>query len=103
VVFVYPQGAWAGSAGTFITLAANIAVMAPGTTIGAAHPVDASGQNISGDEREKITNFSVGIIKNIAQTRGRNAEWAAKAVESSVAATAKEALDEKVIDFVPMT
>ncbi len=100
VVFVYPNGAWAGSAGTFITLAGNIAAMAPGTTIGAAHPVDASGQNISSDERDKITNFSVGIIKNIAAQRGRNAEWAAKAVQSSVAATASEALDNKVIDLM---
>jgi membrane-bound serine protease (ClpP class) len=100
VVFVYPQGAWAGSAGTFITLAGNIAAMAPGTTIGAAHPVDSSGQNISSDERDKVTNFSVGIIKNIAQTRGRNATWAANAVQSSVAATAQEALDQHVIDFM---
>lgn len=100
VVFVYPQGAWAGSAGTFVTLAGNIAAMAPGTTIGAAHPVDASGQNISSDERDKITNFSVGIIKNIAQARGRNADWAAKAVQSSVAATAQEALDQKVVDLM---
>lgn len=100
VVFVYPNGAWAGSAGTFITLAANIAAMAPGTTIGAAHPVDASGQNIASDERDKITNFSVGIIKNIAQQRGRNAEWAANAVQSSVAATAQEALDQHVVDLM---
>ncbi len=100
VVFVYPNGAWAGSAGTFITLAGNIAAMAPGTTIGAAHPVDASGQNISSDERDKITNFSVGIIKNIAAQRGRNTDWAAKAVQSSVAATANEALDNKVIDLM---
>lgn len=100
VVFVYPQGAWAGSAGTFVTLAANIAAMAPGTTIGAAHPVDSSGQNISSDERDKITNFSVGIIKNIAQQRGRNADWAANAVQNSVAATAQEALDLKVIDLM---
>jgi membrane-bound serine protease (ClpP class) len=100
VVFVYPQGAWAGSAGTFITLAGNIAAMAPNTTIGAAHPVDASGQNISSDERDKITNFSVSIIQNIARERGRNAEWAANAVKSSVAATAQEALDQKVIDLI---
>jgi membrane-bound serine protease (ClpP class) len=100
VVYVYPQGAWAGSAGTFVTLAANIAAMAPGTTIGAAHPVDSSGQNISSDERDKVTNFSVGIIKNIAQQRGRNADWAASAVQNSVAATAQEALDLKVIDLM---
>jgi membrane-bound serine protease (ClpP class) len=100
VVYVYPQGAWAGSAGTFITLAANIAAMAPGTTIGAAHPVDSSGQNIASDENTKVTNFSVGIIKNIAQQRGRNADWAANAVQNSVAATAQEALDLKVIDLI---
>ncbi len=100
VVFVYPQGAWAASAGTFITLAANIAAMAPGTTIGAAHPVDASGQNIPSDENTKVTNFSVGIIKNIAQTRGRNVTWAANAVQNSVAATAQEALDQHVIDLM---
>ena len=100
VVFVYPKGAWAASAGTFVTLAANIAAMAPGTTIGAAHPVDASGQNIPTDENTKVTNFSVGIIKNIAQERGRNATWAANAVQNSVAATAPEALDQHVIDLV---
>ncbi len=100
VVFVYPQGAWAGSAGTFVTLAGNIAAMAPGTTIGAAHPVDASGQNISSDERDKITNFSVAIIQNIARQRGRNADWAASAVRSSVAATAQDALDQHVIDLM---
>ena len=100
VVFVYPKGAWAASAGTFVTLAANIAAMAPGTTIGAAHPVDASGQNIPTDENTKVTNFSVGIIKNIAQERGRNATWAANAVQNSIAATAQEALDQHVIDLM---
>lgn len=100
IVFVYPQGAWAGSAGTFITLAGNIAAMAPNTTIGAAHPVSASGEDISSDERDKITNFSVSIIQNIARARGRNAEWAANAVKSSVAATAQEAYDLKVIDLI---
>ncbi len=100
IVYVYPQGAWAGSAGTFITLAANIAAMAPGTTIGAAHPVGSGGTDIQGDERDKITNFSVSIIQNIARQRGRNAEWAANAVKSSVAATAQEAFDQKVVDLM---
>jgi len=76
VVFVSPQGAWAGSAGTFITMAANIAAMSPGTAIGAAHPVDSSGQDIQGDERDKITNFSVALIQSIAKQRGRNTDWA---------------------------
>ncbi len=100
IVFVYPAGAWAGSAGTFITLAANIAAMAPDTTIGAAHPVDATGQNIPSDEQTKITNFSISIIQNIAQERGRNAEWATEAVSSSVSATAQQALDLHVIDLM---
>ncbi len=100
VVFVHPAGAWAGSAGTFITFAANLAAMAPGTTIGAAHPVSGGGQNIESDEREKITNFSVSIIQSIAKQRGRNADWAADAVRNSKAATAQEALDLKVIDLM---
>jgi membrane-bound serine protease (ClpP class) len=100
VVFVYPDGAWAASAGTFVTLAANIAAMAPGTTIGAAHPVSQFGQNIQGDEATKITNFSISMIESIAQERGRNAEWAARAVRDSVAATAQEALDQGVIDLL---
>jgi membrane-bound serine protease (ClpP class) len=100
VVYVYPQGAWAGSAGTFITMAANIAAMAPSTTIGAAHPVGEGGENIPTDEREKITNASVSMIQNIARARGRNADWAADAVRNSKAATAQEALDLKVIDLI---
>jgi membrane-bound serine protease (ClpP class) len=100
VVFVYPSGAWAASAGTFITLAANIAAMAPGTTIGAAHPVTSSGQDIQGAENTKVTNFSTSMIQSIAQQRGRNAEWAAKAVQDSVAATAQEALDQNDIDLL---
>jgi membrane-bound serine protease (ClpP class) len=100
VVFVYPSGAWAASAGTFITLAANIAAMAPGTTIGAAHPVTQSGQDIPGAEGTKVTNFSTSMIQSIAQQRGRNADWAAKAVQESVAATAQEALDQNVIDLI---
>jgi len=100
IVFVYPQGAWAGSAGTFITMASHIAAMAPTTTIGAAHPVAAGGEKLEGDERDKITNFSVAIIQNLAKQRGRNAEWAGKAVRESVSATAQEALELKVIDLI---
>jgi len=100
MVYVAPSGAWAGSAGTFITLAGNIAAMAPGTTIGAAHPVNESGQNIEGDMREKVTNISVSLIETIARERGRNEVWAASAVKQSVSATAQQALDAKVIDFI---
>jgi len=100
IVFVYPQGAWAGSAGTFITMASHIAAMAPTTTIGAAHPVAAGSDKLEGDERDKITNFSVAMIQNFARERGRNAEWAGKAVRESVSATAQEALELKVIDLI---
>jgi membrane-bound serine protease (ClpP class) len=100
VVFVYPQGAWAGSAGTFITMAANVAAMAPGTVIGAAHPVDSGGKDVEGDMRDKVTNISVATIQGIAKQRGRNEEWAGKAVRDSIAATAKEALDARAIDLI---
>lgn len=100
IVFVYPQGAWAGSAGTFITVAAHIAAMAPTTTIGAAHPVAGGGESLEKDARDKIVNFSVTIIQNLAKERGRNAEWAAKAVRESASATAQEALELNVIDLI---
>ena len=100
VVFVYPDGAWAASAGTFIVMAGNVAAMAPGTSIGAAHPVGAGGENVPSDEQTKITNFSVSIIQNIAEQRGRNADWAARAVRDSISATADEALQQKAIDLI---
>jgi membrane-bound serine protease (ClpP class) len=100
VVFVAPAGAWAASAGTFITMAANVAAMAPGTTIGAAHPVSETGQTMQPDELTKVTNFSISMIQSIAQQRGRNADWATQAVRDSIAATAQEALDQHVIDLI---
>ncbi len=100
VVYVAPSGASAGSAGVFITMAGHIAAMAPGTTIGAAHPVAGGGQNIEGDMREKIENFTASFSEAIAQRRGRNVEWAEKAVRESLAITEVEALQKKVIDFV---
>lgn len=100
IVFVYPQGAWAGSAGTFITVAAHIAAMAPTTTIGAAHPVAGGGESLEGDARDKVVNFSVAIIQNLAKQRGRNVEWVAKAVRESASATAQEALELNVIDLI---
>jgi membrane-bound serine protease (ClpP class) len=100
IVYVGPSGASAGSAGVFITMAGHIAAMAPGTTIGAAHPVGGGGQNIEGDMREKIENFTASFSESIAQRRGRNVEWAEKAVRESVAITEVEALQKKVIDVV---
>jgi membrane-bound serine protease (ClpP class) len=99
-VYVAPSGAGAGSAGVFITMAGHIAAMAPGTTIGAAHPVNGGGQNIEGDMREKIENFTASFSETIAQRRGRNVEWAEKAVRQSVSITEVEALQKKVIDVV---
>ncbi|MGE0825437.1 MAG: nodulation protein NfeD [Candidatus Binatia bacterium] len=100
IVYVGPSGASAGSAGVFITMAGHIAAMAPGTTIGAAHPVAGGGQNIEGDMREKIENFTASFSESIAQRRGRNVEWAEKAVRESVAITETEALDKHVIDLI---
>ena len=100
VVYVYPQGARAASAGVFITMAAHIAAMAPGTNIGAAHPVGAQGGDIEGDIGEKVLNDTVAKIKSIAEVRGRNAEWAEKAVRESVSLTEREAVDQNVVDLV---
>ena len=100
VVYVSPRGGGAISAGVFITMAGHVAAMAPGTTIGAAHPVSGDGQDIQGDMREKIENFAVIHLKAIATERGRNIEWAEKAVRESVAIDAREALDLKVVDMI---
>jgi membrane-bound serine protease (ClpP class) len=100
VVYVSPSGAMAASAGTFITLAADVAVMAPGTTIGAAHPVNGDGQDIAKDMRKKVENMTVAMMKSIAKRRGRNVEWAEKSIMESSSLTAEEALEKKVIDFI---
>jgi len=101
-VFVGPAGARAASAGVLITLAADIAAMAPGTNIGAAHPVDLISGGTSTDETmtEKITNDAVAFAKSVAQERGRNIEWAEAAVRESSSLTATEALDQGVIDLL---
>ena len=100
IVYVAPSGAGAGSAGVFITMAAHIAAMAPGTNIGAAHPVAGGGQEVKGVMGEKIENFTASFSESIAQKRGRNTEWAIQAERKSVAITEKEALKIKVIDIV---
>lgn len=99
VVYVSPTGAWAASAGTFITLCAHIAAMAPGTTIGAAHPVAAGGEEIPEDQMKKITEFSAKWMKTIAQERGRNIEEAQLAVTESKSFTDVEALEAGLIDL----
>jgi membrane-bound serine protease (ClpP class) len=100
IVYVAPSGAGAGSAGVFITLAAHVAAMAPGTNIGAAHPVGGGGEDIKGTLGEKIESFTASFSEAIAKKRGRNVEWAAKAVRESVSITAEEAARTNVIDFV---
>jgi membrane-bound serine protease (ClpP class) len=100
-VFVSPPGSRAGSAGVWITLSAHIAAMAPGTNIGSAHPVTiGGGQDSSEVMMEKIVNDAVASIKTVAEKRGRNAEWAEKAVRESVNITESEALEQKVVDYV---
>jgi membrane-bound serine protease (ClpP class) len=99
VVYVSPKGAWAASAGTFITLSAHIAAMTPGTTIGAAHPVAAGGEAIPEDQMKKITEFSAKWMKTIAQERGRNIEEAQLAVTESKSFTDVDALNSNLIDL----
>lgn len=100
IVYVSPAGARAASAGVFITLSAHIAAMAPGTNIGAAHPVALGGGQMDEEMREKVVNDAAAYIKSIAGKRGRNAEWAEEAVRKSVSITEKEALSLNVIDIV---
>jgi membrane-bound serine protease (ClpP class) len=100
MVYVAPSGAGAGSAGVFITMAAHIAAMAPGTNIGAAHPVGGGGEEVKGVMGEKMENFTASFSESIAQQRGRNAEWAIQAVRKSVSITEKDALKKNVIDIV---
>jgi membrane-bound serine protease (ClpP class) len=100
IVYVAPSGGGAISAGVFITMAGAIAAMAPGTNIGAAHPVGAQGESIEGDMGEKVENFAASLSKSIARERGRNVEWAEKAVRESVSVTENEALELKVVDLV---
>jgi membrane-bound serine protease (ClpP class) len=100
IVHVAPSGSSATSAGVFVTMAAHIAAMAPGTTIGAAHPVSSDGGDIGGDMRAKAENYAASFVESIAEKRGRNVEWAEKAVRESVSITEGEALDLKVVDVV---
>ncbi len=101
VVFVSPSGSRAASAGVFITMAAHVAVMAPNTAIGAAHPVAiGEGQAMPEGMEEKVVNDAAAYIRSIAQGHGRNTEWAEQAVRESVSATEQEALKLNVIDMI---
>lgn len=103
VVYVAPSGANAASAGCFITLAADIAAMAPHTSIGAAHPVSMGGggeQKLDDVMKQKLENYASAYIEAIAEKRGRNVEWAKQAVVNSESVTAEKALDLKVVDLI---
>jgi len=99
VVYVAPKGARAASAGVFIALSSHILAMAPGTNIGAAHPVSLMG-GMDKDMKEKVVNDAAAYIRSIAEKRNRNVEWAEKAVRESISATAEEALELKIADII---
>jgi len=123
IVYVFPKGSSATSAGVFITMASNVAAMAPGTSIGAAHPVSIGGKNTKPKKNinpldkkneakekkeaenadimsEKIENYAISFLQSIAEERGRNIEWAEQAVKNSDSITATEALNLNVIDVI---
>jgi membrane-bound serine protease (ClpP class) len=99
IVYVAPTGARAASAGVFITMAAHVAAMAPATNIGAAHPVAVGGQ-MDKEMVKKVESDAAAFARTIATERGRNVEWAEKAVRSSVSATEREAVKLKVVDLI---
>ena len=100
VVFVSPRGSQAGSAGTFVTAAANIAAMAPGTNIGAATPVSASGDDLDETLANKVTNDAAALIRSIAEERGRNAAKLEETVRQGASFTATQAVDLGIVDFI---
>jgi membrane-bound serine protease (ClpP class) len=104
VLWVGPAGAHAASAGAILTMAANVAVMHPASNIGAAHPVTLGGKDVAAeagkDMAEKVVNDTVAFVRSIAKERGRNADWAEKAVRESVSVTGEEAVRLKVVDLL---
>jgi membrane-bound serine protease (ClpP class) len=100
VVYVGPRGAGAASAGVMVTVAADVAAMAEGTNIGAAHPVTAGGKDIEKTMSKKVVNDMAAYARGIAEDKGRNGEWVEKAIRESVSITADEALEKNVVDLV---
>jgi len=100
IVWIAPSGAKAASAGTFITMSAHVAAMAPSTRIGAAHPVSATGGDIDGDLGRKVENDAAAYARSIAEERGRNQDWAEDAVRDSVSASASEAVELNIVDYI---
>jgi membrane-bound serine protease (ClpP class) len=99
-VYVGPSGASAASAGVMVTVAAHVAAMAPGTNIGAAHPVGAGGGDIGKTMSEKVVNDMAAYARSIAEERGRSGEWVEKAIRESVSITADEAVEKHVVDLI---
>lgn len=100
VVYVSPAGSGAASAGVLVTVAAHVAAMAPGTNIGAAHPVGAGGKDIDKTMSEKVVNDMASYGRGIAHEKGKNEEWVERAIRESVSITAEEAFEKRVIDLV---
>ncbi len=103
ITWVAPQGARAASAGTFITLAGNVALMAPGTNIGAASPVGSGGQDITGTEGQKVLNDTIANITAIAEARHRNVAWAVSTVRNAASSSANEAVSAGAVDGIAAT
>ena len=100
IVYVYPTGARAASAGLFVAQAADVLAMAPGTNIGSAHPIQATGENLTGDLGAKVLNDAVTRVRNLASMHGRNADWAEDAVRNSVNINAEQAVQLHVADLM---
>src|SRR5690242_13506254 len=99
IVYVYPTGARAASAGLFVAQAADVLAMAPGTNIGSAHPIDAAGGDLTGDLGAKVLNDAVTRVRSLASMHGRNADWAEQAVRNSVNINAEDAVQMHVADL----
>lgn len=99
IVYIWPDGGRAASAGTYITYAAHVAAMAPATNIGAATPIDASGDNLDSDLRTKVINDSVAKIRGLAELRGRNADWAEDAVRNGTSTSVNDAVAMNIVDY----
>ncbi len=100
VVYIWPSGGQAASAGTYITFASHIAAMAPSTVMGAATPIDASGNNLDSDLRQKLIENSVAKIRGLAELRGRNADWAEDAVRNGTSAHSGDAIALNIAEYV---